>query len=153
MALFLDMIFLLLQAFSSEVSDFERLLNSISDGTDTGLSSGRSSCNELLVPKEENAGCLEALVYDDILDYWESPSSASWDQCGAGGQAMIGSWSPDMYGDYGQPGLHNGPGCDIVVGATSLSSASTLSSSCTSTSSGSIFEFPDYRSPGKLTVH
>ncbi|GAV02706.1 hypothetical protein RvY_13237 [Ramazzottius varieornatus] len=137
-------------AFPSEVSDIERLLISISDGssgTDTGMSSGRSSCSELLVPKEEYPACYVDLDYEKILDLLDSPDTASWDQCGSGGETMIGSWSPNMYGDYGgQHGFqHNGPACDMV-GATSLSSAS-MSSSCTSASSGSIFEFPDYRSP------
>lgn len=123
------------------------------------------------VPEDcANGGIIVDLDYDNILDLFSSmpgnggANAPTWDASETG-ESMIGNWNPDMYpqglpmdfvggGNCGDLGggstsdncMPNSMASPATSNCTSVSSASALSTT-SSSSNGSVFEFPDYHSP------
>jgi hypothetical protein len=151
------------------MSEMEKLLM-------TSLQHQRAAANSDMMIKMEtdeqfqvpedctNGGIIADLDYDNILDLFSSmqggTGAPTWDATQA--ENMISNWNPDMYsqglpldfaggncGDLGSTSencMANSMASPATSNCTSVSSASALSTA-SSSSNGSVFEFPDYHSP------
>ncbi|OQV18705.1 putative transcription factor SOX-14 [Hypsibius exemplaris] len=140
-------------------ADMEHMMNSlqraVGGGAAASSSAGSSVTGEVPDELDECGGLIVDLDYENILDLFNNPQQQNWEGSDGAGQLMS-SWSPDMYAtaaalDYSN-GQHSHGGSNCAPGAVGggpQSGASSLAGSSGSScdSNGSIFEFPDYRSP------